>query len=199
MVATMAVTARHTPLVDRGAPFHGCSRRVAAPARRRLLAAQQDWAAAADGRGHRGSLGDQYGCPQGRGHRKRRDPGDCRGSAVAGSRIARRSGRSPHGVVPVSGRRGRDTADLGNVVAPLLVPVPTDGSTHDRLTRVAQHVGAQKELASGPPPIAMLGWLFRPLAALGAYRWYMNHQHRLHTLVTNVRGPRRRSSPTAAR
>ena len=93
-------------------------------------------------------------------------------------------------VVPVSGRRGRDTADLGNVVAPLLVPVPTDGSTHDRLARVAEHVRAQKDLASGPPPIATLGWLFRPLAALGAYRWYMNHQHRLHTLVTNVRGPR---------
>ena len=35
----------------------------------------------------------------------------------------------------------------------------------------------------------MLGWLFRPLAALGGYRWYMNHQHRFHTLVTHVRGP----------
>lgn len=92
-------------------------------------------------------------------------------------------------VVPVSGRRGPDSADRGNVVAPLLVPVPTEGSTHDRLARVAQYVRSQKELAAGPPPIATLGWLFRPLAALGAYRWYMNHQHRLHTLVTNVRGP----------
>lgn len=92
-------------------------------------------------------------------------------------------------VVPVSGRRGPGTAELGNVVAPLLVPVPTDGPPDDRLARVAQHVRSQKELAAGPPPIATLGWLFRPLAALGAYRWYMNHQHRLHTLVTTVRGP----------
>ena len=35
----------------------------------------------------------------------------------------------------------------------------------------------------------MLGWLFRPLAAVGGYRWYINHQHRLHTLVSHVRGP----------
>ncbi len=35
----------------------------------------------------------------------------------------------------------------------------------------------------------MLGWLFRPLAALGGYRWYMRHQHRLHSLVSHVRGP----------
>jgi diacylglycerol O-acyltransferase len=35
----------------------------------------------------------------------------------------------------------------------------------------------------------VLGWLFRPLAALGGYQWYMNHQHRFHTLVSHVRGP----------
>ena len=35
----------------------------------------------------------------------------------------------------------------------------------------------------------MLGWLFRPLAALGGFRWFMDHQHRFHTLVSHVRGP----------
>ena len=40
-----------------------------------------------------------------------------------------------------------------------------------------------------PPPIAVLGGLFRVLASLGAYRFYMNHQRRFHTLVTHVRGP----------
>ncbi|HEX6486953.1 MAG TPA: WS/DGAT domain-containing protein, partial [Nocardioidaceae bacterium] len=39
------------------------------------------------------------------------------------------------------------------------------------------------------PPIAVLGWLFRRLAALGGYRWYMNHQRRFHTLVSHLRGP----------
>lgn len=93
-------------------------------------------------------------------------------------------------VVPVSGRRTDDPTELGNVVAPLLVPVPTVGSVHERIARVAEHVRTQKESAAGPPPIATLGWLFRPLAASGAYRWYMNHQRRLHTLVTNVHGPK---------
>jgi hypothetical protein len=31
--------------------------------------------------------------------------------------------------------------------------------------------------------------MFRFLARLGGYRFYMNHQHRFHTLVTHVRGP----------
>jgi hypothetical protein len=37
----------------------------------------------------------------------------------------------------------------------------------------------------------VLGWLFRPLAALGGYRWYMNHQHRFHTLISHVEETRR--------
>lgn len=92
-------------------------------------------------------------------------------------------------VVPVSGRRGETDAESGNLVAPMLVPVPTSGSVEDRLARVARQVRAQRALALGPPPIATLGWLFRPLAAVGAYRGYLRHQRRFHTLVTNVRGP----------
>jgi WS/DGAT/MGAT family acyltransferase len=91
--------------------------------------------------------------------------------------------------VPVSGRRTEQTAGLGNLVSPMLVAVPTTGATAQRLATVAAIVRAGKAGASGPPPIAVLGWLFRPLAAVGGYRWYMNHQHRLHTLVSHVRGP----------
>jgi hypothetical protein len=69
------------------------------------------------------------------------------------------------------------------------VRVPVTGTEEQRLRRVAADVRAQKPSATGPAPIAVLGWLFRPLAAIGAYRWYMNHQHRLHTLVSHVRGP----------
>ncbi|HEV8222271.1 MAG TPA: wax ester/triacylglycerol synthase domain-containing protein [Streptosporangiaceae bacterium] len=91
-------------------------------------------------------------------------------------------------VVPVSGRSEGAPA-LGNMVSPMLVAVPDTGAVPDRLRRVAAQVRAHKAAATGPPPIALLGWLFRPLAALGGYRWYMNHQHRFHTLVTHVRGP----------
>jgi diacylglycerol O-acyltransferase / wax synthase len=75
------------------------------------------------------------------------------------------------------------------MVSPMLMPVPATGAVPDRLQRVAAQVRAHQAAATGPPPIAVLGWLFRPLAALGGYRWYMNHQHRFHTLVTHVRGP----------
>lgn len=90
--------------------------------------------------------------------------------------------------VPVSGRVDGEPVP-GNMVAPLLVPVPATGAVSSRLARVAAEVRARKASATGPPPIALLGWLFRPLATLGGYRWYMNHQRRLHTLVSHVRGP----------
>lgn len=91
--------------------------------------------------------------------------------------------------VPVSGRRLGSEPALGNMASPMLVPVPATGEVGERLEQVAARVRAHKAAATGPPPIALLGWLFRPLAALGGYRWYMNHQHRLHTLVSHVRGP----------
>jgi diacylglycerol O-acyltransferase / wax synthase len=91
--------------------------------------------------------------------------------------------------VPVSGRHPDDGPPLGNMVSPMLVSVPATGDVLDRLRQVAAQVRAHKLAATGPPPIALLGWLFRPLAALGGFRWYMNHQHRFHTLVSHVRGP----------
>lgn len=91
--------------------------------------------------------------------------------------------------VPVSGRRTDSASDLGNMVSPMLVRVPTTGDPGQRLETVATAVRAQKGSATGPPPIALLGWLFRPLARAGGYRWYMNRQQRFHTLVSHVRGP----------
>jgi len=91
--------------------------------------------------------------------------------------------------VPVSGRQPGNKHALGNMVSPMLVSVPAIGAMGHRLEQVAAQVRARKAAATEPPPIAVLGGLFRPLAALGGYRWYMNHQHRLHTLVSHVRGP----------
>ncbi|GAB2862001.1 wax ester/triacylglycerol synthase domain-containing protein [Lentzea nigeriaca] len=90
--------------------------------------------------------------------------------------------------VPVSGHVSEEPA-RGNMVSPLLVPVPATGDLAERLRRTEARVRAHKSSAQGPPLIALLGWLFRPLAALGVYRWYMNHQRRMHTLVSHVRGP----------
>jgi diacylglycerol O-acyltransferase / wax synthase len=91
--------------------------------------------------------------------------------------------------VPVSGRGSRPGPAVGNLVSPMLVDVPAGGAVGERLAQVEAAVRAHKAEATGPPPIAILGGLFRVVARLGGYRYYMNHQRRFHTLVTHVRGP----------
>jgi diacylglycerol O-acyltransferase / wax synthase len=91
--------------------------------------------------------------------------------------------------VPVSGRGSRPGPAVGNLVSPMLVDVPAGGAVGERLAQVEAAVRAHKAAATGPPPIAILGGLFRVVARLGGYRYYMNHQRRFHTLVTHVRGP----------
>ncbi len=115
-------------------------------------------------------------------------------TAVAGAlhRVLASRGESVDAIaiaVPVAGRRSTTASHLGNQVAPLLLTVPATGDPAQRLRQVAAAVQAGKASATGPPPIAVLGPVFRAAAALGAYNWYMNHQHRLHTLVSHVRGP----------
>jgi WS/DGAT/MGAT family acyltransferase len=104
-----------------------------------------------------------------------RPPGPARDAAAASA-----DGRD--------GPRG-EGGQLGNLVSPLLVAVPTGGPVGERLARVGATVRAGKGAAAGAPPIAVLGWLFRPLARAGGFRFYLNHQHRFHTLVSHVRGP----------
>jgi len=91
--------------------------------------------------------------------------------------------------VPVSGRRPGGGSAVGNLVSPMLVNVPISGDLAERLAQVEAVVQAHRAAATGPPPIAILGGVFRLFARLGGYRFYMNHQHRFHTLVTHVRGP----------
>jgi hypothetical protein len=90
--------------------------------------------------------------------------------------------------VPVSGRGRGGGQEVGNLVSPMLISVPT-GGVAECLAEVDAAVRAHRAAATGPPPIAVLGGLFRVLARLGGYRFYMNHQRRFHTLVTHVRGP----------
>ena len=88
--------------------------------------------------------------------------------------------------VPVS-IRAADSPAFGNMVSPALVSVPAVGRLADRLRQV--HCDMYVRKITAPPPIALLGWLFRPFAALGGYRWYMGRQRRFYTLVSYVRGP----------
>ncbi|MCM4084408.1 wax ester/triacylglycerol synthase domain-containing protein [Paractinoplanes hotanensis] len=89
--------------------------------------------------------------------------------------------------VPVAGER---TA-AGNAVSPLLLTVPVTGSRENRMAQVTADTRAWRSKAAGPAPISLLGGFFRLLAATGGYRWYMNHQRRLHIVVSCLRGPAR--------
>lgn len=114
--------------------------------------------------------------------------------AVAGAleRVLRSRGESLGEfavAVPVSGRREGAGPSAGNLNSPMLVPVPATGPVEARLRRVSAEVLARKAAARGPAPVALLSWLFRLAAVLGGYRWYLARQHRLHTLVSIVRGP----------
>jgi hypothetical protein len=92
--------------------------------------------------------------------------------------------------VMVTARRGASADVPGNQVAPLVVTVPATGTAADRLHRTAGVVRTARASAAGPPPIAVMQPLFRLIAGVGLYRRYMNHQRRLHLLVSNVPGPR---------
>jgi hypothetical protein len=77
----------------------------------------------------------------------------------------------------------------GNRVVPLLVGVATSGSVAERIAGTGSATRAARSVAGGRAPIAVLAPAVRLAAATGAYRWYLRRQRRMHTLVSNVRGP----------
>lgn len=93
--------------------------------------------------------------------------------------------------VPVSGRAEADAETLGNQVGVVPVELPGAGPPDERLAVVAAATRRAKQgtrAASG----AVLDPLFRVLARLGAFQWFVDHQRRVHTFTTNLRGPDRR-------
>ncbi len=91
--------------------------------------------------------------------------------------------------VPVAGRHPRTTGQLGNDVAVLVIEIPGSGSFTDRLRLISARVRAARAISAAPSPAALVGPLFRAIAAMGGYRVYLRRQHRFHTIISNVRGP----------
>ena len=90
--------------------------------------------------------------------------------------------------VPVSARRQASADDLGNEVGVIPIEIPAAGDRRDRLRAIAERTRAAKRT---PPAAstAVLGPAFRVLARLGVFEWFIDRQHRVHTFVTNLRGP----------
>lgn len=87
-----------------------------------------------------------------------------------------------------SARRHTSVTYLGNRSGIIPVRVPAVGPAKTQLAALA----ATMRIAKQQPPgasAALIGPISRTLARLGAYRFFIDHQHLVHTFVTNLRGP----------
>jgi len=89
--------------------------------------------------------------------------------------------------VPISARRSTSGADLGNQVGVMPVRVALRGDANARLARVAAETRARKSAPGSS--LALIGPLFRGLAAIGVFGWFVNRQRLVNTFLTNLRGP----------
>ncbi|WP_026537173.1 wax ester/triacylglycerol synthase domain-containing protein [Arthrobacter sp. 9MFCol3.1] len=89
-----------------------------------------------------------------------------------------------------SARRHTTVTYLGNRSGIIPVTVPAVGPTNRRLAKVAATMMSVKQRPPGAST-AIIGPVSRIAAHLGAYRFVIDHQHLVHTFVTNLRGPER--------
>lgn len=90
--------------------------------------------------------------------------------------------------VPVSARQATTSGQLGNQVGMMPVALPAGGDLAARVTRIAAITRQRKSAAPGTST-ALLGPLFRLLAATGLLRWFFGRQRLIHTFATSLRGP----------
>jgi diacylglycerol O-acyltransferase / wax synthase len=114
-------------------------------------------------------------------------------AAVAGALgrlLARRGERIEEvRVAVIAGAHRTAATQPQNLTAPLVVAVPVEGTPGDRVRRIAGLVRAARTPALDHAPVVVLHPLFRLAARTGLYRLAMRRQRRMHTLVSNVRGP----------
>jgi WS/DGAT/MGAT family acyltransferase len=90
--------------------------------------------------------------------------------------------------VPFSSRRVAVDGSLGNQSGAIPIRLPATGAPLDRLKAVAGITRVEKLSARGAST-AVLGPLFRAVARVGMYQWFVDHQRVVHTFVTNLKGP----------
>jgi WS/DGAT/MGAT family acyltransferase len=89
-----------------------------------------------------------------------------------------------------SARRHTTITYLGNRSGIIPVTVPAVGPAKGRVAAVAATMRSVKQRPPGAST-AIIGPISRVAAHLGAYRFVIDHQHLVHTFVTNLRGPER--------
>lgn len=111
----------------------------------------------------------------------------------AASEVLGARGESPTELVvsvPVSARAAASAGDLGNRVGVMPVRVPLAGERAQRLAAVARATGQQRSQSGGRgASAALVGPVFRVLAATGLLRWFVDRQRLVNLFLTNLRGP----------
>jgi diacylglycerol O-acyltransferase / wax synthase len=95
--------------------------------------------------------------------------------------------------VPVSGHPAGEGPPAGNQVGVIPLSLPASGPASARLEEIAQATTVLRSGRRGASA-ALLEPVFRALSALGLVQRYINRQRRVHTFVTNLRGPAERLS-----
>ena len=90
--------------------------------------------------------------------------------------------------VLVSARSHATATYLGNRSGIIPVLVPAVGPAKTQLATLAATMRTAKQQPPGASA-AIISPVSRILARLGAYRYFIDHQHLVHTFVTNLRGP----------
>lgn len=106
-------------------------------------------------------------------------------------------GESPETLVmsvPVSSRRQASATRLGNQVGVIPANVPVQGEPIARLAAIAGTTRAGSRTDGRGASAAILGIVFRALARIGLFQWFISHQRLVNTFVTNMRGPEDRLS-----
>ena len=92
--------------------------------------------------------------------------------------------------VPVSARVSTTSGDLGNQVGVMPIRVPLASTPQARLAEVAAITRTQKIVTRGGSA-ALVGPVFRLLAALRLFRWFVDRQRLVNAFLTNLAGPAR--------
>ena len=90
--------------------------------------------------------------------------------------------------MPVSSRRMASATQLGNQVGVIPVMVPTTGEPTERLAAVARLTRHRKTATPGSSA-ALLSPVFRLLATVGVFGWFIDRQRLVNTFLSNLRGP----------
>ena len=90
--------------------------------------------------------------------------------------------------VPVSARSTTTSGYLGNQVGVMPVRIPLEGSVEERLAAVSRITRARKMRTRGTSS-ALIGPLFRILAAVRLFRRFVDRQRLVNSFLTNLPGP----------